>query len=206
MSVVALTAAAAVGCGSSPSAPSPTPTPEPTQLQACLVGATFGPPEQSPYVLPYPVGTSYSVYQSYCGPQSHMGQLAYDFLLPDGSTVTAARAGEVVAVIDKYGEPDGSGHDFNYVHIRHDDGSIAFYAHFQLGGILVHQGDRVTIGQPLGKSGHSGSWLAHLHFGVYRTWPTVEGRDLPINFRNARGPLDQRGGLQAGSTYTALPY
>ncbi len=153
VSVVALTAAAAVGCGSSPSAPSPTPTPLPTQQQACLAEAAFGPAEQSPYVLPYPVGTSYSVFQSYCGPLSHMGQLAYDFLLPDGSTVTAARAGEIVAVVDQWGEPDGSGHDFNYVLIRHDDGSTAFYAHFQLGGVLVHVGDRVSVGRPVGMSG-----------------------------------------------------
>ena len=161
---------ASQGCGSSPSAPSPTPQP-PSQRQACLAQAVFGPAAQSAYVLPYPVGTSYSVLQSYCDTGSHVGQLAYDFLLPEGSTVTAARGGEVVAVLDQWPDSDWTGDHFNYVDIRHDDGSIGFYAHFQLQSVLVHVGDRVTTGQPLGKSGHSGTSVADLHFGVYRSRP-----------------------------------
>ena len=197
--IVVLTAAG--GCGSSPATPSPTQTPS-----ACLSRAVFAPAAQSAYVLPYPVGACYSVLQSYCDTTSHANQLAYDFLLPQGSTVTAARAGEVVAVIDQWPDSDWTSDHFNYIFIRHDDGSVAFYAHFELQSILVRVGDRVTIGQRLGNSGHSGTTVADLHFGVYRTWPIAEGDDLPINFRNAQGALDARGGLQTGTTYTALPY
>ncbi len=201
VSLVVAVAATAARCGSSPADPSPTPTPS-----ACLARAVFASAAQSAYVLPYPVGAAYSVLQSYCDTTSHSSQLAYDFLLPQGSTVTAARAGEVVAVVDQWPDSDWTSDHFNYVFIRHDDGSAAFYAHFQLQSIPVRVGDRVTIGQHLGDSGHSGTTVADLHFGVYRTWPIADGDDLPINFRNAQGALDARGGLQRGTTYTALPY
>ncbi len=200
-SVVTVVLTIAAGCGSGPAPPSPTPTPS-----ACPTRAVFAPAAQSAYVLPYPVGDSYSVLQSYCDTISHSNQLAYDFLLPQGSTITAARAGEVVAVVDQWPDSDWTSDHFNYVFIRHDDGSAAFYAHFQLQSILVRVGDRVTAGQRLGNSGHSGTTVADLHFGVYRTWPFADGDDLPINFRNAQGTLDARGGLQRGTFYTALPY
>lgn len=189
--------AAATACGPSPAAPTPA---------GCLVRAAFGPAAQSPYVLPYPVGTAYSVLQSYCDATSHGNQLAYDFLMPQGSPVTAARAGEVVEVVDRWPDSDWTAAHFNYVFVRHDDGSVAFYAHFQLHSIQVHVRDRVVAGQQLGSSGHSGTTVADLHFGVYQSWPVANGADLPVNFRNAQGTLDSRGGLQRGATYTALVY
>jgi hypothetical protein len=64
--------------------------------------------------------------------------------------------------------------------------SAAFYAHLQFGSIVVP--------------------VADLHFGVYRTWPMQHGDDLPVNFQNAEGALDARGGLQEGVVYLALPY
>jgi murein DD-endopeptidase MepM/ murein hydrolase activator NlpD len=198
---VAVTAGLAVACGQDGAAPTPVPSPQP-----CLPRATFGAPDQSAYVLPYPVGASYSVLQTYCGPYSHSEQLAYDFLTPEGSTVTAARGGVVVAVLDRWPDSDWASDHFNYVYIRHEDGSAAFYAHLQLGSLAVRLNDRVETGQRIGSSGHSGTPVADLHFGVYRTWPMQHGDDLPVNFRNAAGPLDSRGGLQAGVIYLALPY
>jgi len=50
-------------------------------VNQCLDRAHFGAPENSPYVLPYPVDSVYSVLQTYCGRGSHQEQLAYDFLL-----------------------------------------------------------------------------------------------------------------------------
>ena len=67
-------------------------------------------------------------------------------------------------------------------------------------------GEHVESGQRIGESGHSGTTVADLHFGVYRTWPVVHGDDLAVNFRNADGPLDARGGLVQGMTYAAVPY
>jgi murein DD-endopeptidase MepM/ murein hydrolase activator NlpD len=67
--------------------------------------------------------------------------------------------------------------------------------------------DGEGVGQHFASSGDSGySGEPHLHSGVYEDYPPVEGNDIPINFRNADGPLDTRGGLVRGEVYTALPY
>jgi uncharacterized protein YaiE (UPF0345 family) len=53
--------------------------------------------QTSAYVLPYPAGSTYSVLQGNCTNATHRGPLkySYDFSMPVGTTVTAARAGVV---------------------------------------------------------------------------------------------------------------
>jgi murein DD-endopeptidase MepM/ murein hydrolase activator NlpD len=189
-------------CGGSPE------TPESGILssQYCLQRAHFGDPAQSPYILPYRAGESYQLYQSYCGPYTHQFQLAYDFIMPIGTPVIAARAGVVVRVVDLYDASNHSNSSINYVFIQHDDGTAAFYAHLKLHDIAVQEYDRVAQGQFIALSGISGTILAHLHFGVYQSWPIRDGYDVPVNFRNASGPLDARGGLIEGASYLALPF
>jgi len=183
----------------------PTPT-----LSACMARASFGDPAESPYVLPYPVGKSYRVSQSYCFPEGgHRNQLAYDFRMPIGDDVTAARAGVVRDLRDE--TPDrGALEDnglHNYVLIEHADGTTAFYAHLKQYGIVVQVGEYVEIGQWIADSGNSGLTVhPHLHFGVYASYPVVDGRDVPVNFRNTEGRLDARGGLIEWVFYRALPY
>jgi hypothetical protein len=48
------------------------------------------------YVLPYPSGTIRKVLQGYKGPWGHQGhaEFSYDFEMPIGSPVVAARSGE----------------------------------------------------------------------------------------------------------------
>jgi murein DD-endopeptidase MepM/ murein hydrolase activator NlpD len=189
-----------LACGGSPVVPAGT-------ASGCLDRAVFGPPAESPYVLPYPVGARYEVLQAYCYDRgSHGNQLAYDFLMNEGSPVTAARAGIVAGLEDRWPDSDWDSSHFNYLLIRHDDGSVAFYAHLRLGSMQVRLGDAVDAGDRIADSGHCGTPIADLHFGVYRSWPPAEGADLPVGFRNAEGPLDSRGGLRAGTSYTALPY
>lgn len=196
----AIVPAAIVSCGSPESPNLPVPP-------ACLSRAVFGDPAQSPYVLPYPVGVAYRVLQSYCNSQgSHSHQLAYDFQMPIGSPVAAAREGLVVQVVDLYLDSDRDNSHFNYILIQHADGTVAFYAHLQIHSMAVRQNDRVEKGQPLACSGSCGTPIADLHFGVYESFPPREGYDLAINFRNAQGPLDARGGLQSGVIYLALSY
>ncbi len=180
--------------------------PQPPQAPTCLERAHFGDPASSLYVLPYPVGAAYPVLQSYCESWSHGNQLAYDFEMAIGTPVTAARGGVVMMVVDMYQDSDRDPVHFNYVMIRHEDGTVGFYAHFQLGSISVRQNDAVTTGQFLANSGSSGTPIADLHFGVYQSWPPREGYDLPVNFRNAQGALDERGGLRRGVAYLALLY
>jgi murein DD-endopeptidase MepM/ murein hydrolase activator NlpD len=174
----------------------------------CLGRANFGVPQNSNYILPYPVGTSYPVYQSYCwSTGGHRNQLAYDFTMPIGDTVIASRRGVVREV--KENSPDnGQGYgEHNYVYIQHDDGTLASYAHLKQYSVVVEPNDTVEVGQYIALSGNSGkSGEPHLHIGVYENYPPVEGVDIPINFRNAEGPLDSRGGLIRGENYKALPY
>jgi murein DD-endopeptidase MepM/ murein hydrolase activator NlpD len=64
--------------------------------------------------------------------------------------------------------------------------------------------DNVAAGQAIALAGHSGTPdVVHLHFGVYGSWPPVEGNDRAVNFSNMDGPVDCRRGLVNGATYTA---
>jgi len=203
---LALALGAGLGCGGSPTAADSAAT---NPMASCLARATFGNPAQSPYVLPYPVGQSFRVFQTYCGANNHGrdNQLAYDIEMPLESPILAARAGVVVRVSDTHEDVPQTDPVFNSVHIQHDDGTVAFYAHLRQHSVTVQVGERVEAGQQVARCGYLGNPVAILlHFGVYRTWPTREGNDLAVNFRNAEGALDERGGLQPGTAYLALPF
>ena len=173
----------------------------------CLERAVFGDPAGSLYTLPYPVGEEYWISQSYCFSEGgHRNQLAYDFDMPVGAEVLASRAGVVKEV--KQDSPDtGRGRGLhNYVFIQHDDGTVAFYAHLMLDGVAVKPGDEVEPGEFIAFAGNSGlTGGPHLHFGVYQYWPPREGADVPVNFRNASGQHDSRGGLAIWRLFEALP-
>jgi murein DD-endopeptidase MepM/ murein hydrolase activator NlpD len=173
-----------------------------------MARAVFGEPASSAYILPFPVGASYPLLQTYCGPQNHGtdNQLAYDFTVPLGDPVIASRGGIVRRVTEHFAEDDTNRNNHNNIFIEHGDGTVAFYAHLMQNSVLPEVGDRVRRGEVIARSGTSGGTKPVLHFGVYRTWPARRGDDVAINFRNADGPLDERGGLVQGATYTALPY
>jgi murein DD-endopeptidase MepM/ murein hydrolase activator NlpD len=178
---------------------------------ACMERAVFGEPSQSPYVLPYPAGSSFRLMQGYCYSEGgHRNQLAYDFETPVGTQVIAARSGLVMQVRrdlpDDGKQPQAGQH--NHIMIKHDDGTVAFYAHLKQHSILVKVGDHVSQGQPIAESGNSGNTqgLPHLHFGVYESWPAKEGFDVAVNFRNAEGTHDQRRGLRPGGYFKALSF
>jgi len=135
----------------------------------------------SPYRLPYPADKTWLCVQSNRGVVSHRGweQFAYDFAMPVGSDICAARAGEVVKVVAGH---DGHGYKWpnNSVVIRHEDGTQASYLHIRKDGSLVAVGDKVVQGQVIAASGHVGnSMLPHLHFHV--TDPGRRGT-LPVSF------------------------
>jgi murein DD-endopeptidase MepM/ murein hydrolase activator NlpD len=75
---------------------------------------------------------------------------------------------------------------------------------------LVAQDEHVEQGQVIALSGYSGGAgeIPHLHFQVLDAWPpdwppTLDTQE-PVNFRNALGPLDRRGGLIQDVYYRAL--
>jgi murein DD-endopeptidase MepM/ murein hydrolase activator NlpD len=172
-------------------------------LSQCPPCSGYTDPAASPYVLPYPVGASYALYQTNCTCGGHHGvyQYSYDFLIPIGDPVTAARAGVVVATLS--GFADGNNGIENWVKVQHDDGTIAAYSH--LHSVAVRQGDRVRAGDIVGLAGNSGQTggVPHLHFQVA---PCPEPRDcgtLPVTFRNAR-PADRV--LKEKAGYAAQRY
>jgi murein DD-endopeptidase MepM/ murein hydrolase activator NlpD len=109
---------------------------------------------------------------------------AYDFLMPIGTEVLAAREGMVVQVED--GTPEGlpfeERGDGNAVLVLHNDGTFAAYAHLTP-GIPVRVGQTVGRGQPLGRSGNTGfSRTPHLHFVVRARTQEGEIKAIPIRF------------------------
>lgn len=170
------------------------------------LGRTCGPyPAQasSPYVLPYPAGDSYFVSQGNCTQRTHVlgtrDQFAYDFALPIGATVVAARAGVVEELEERFADGNGVTEQANYVLVRHDDGTAAVYFHLTRDGVLVELGAAVSRGQPIARSGQTGraGIGPHLHFGVLGG----DGLTVPVTFRNTR---PHPSGLEEGQVYTAF--
>lgn len=115
----------------------------------------------SPYVLPYPVWVKHNIRQGNCNDSnSHnfkTGEtFAYDFEMPIGSTIVAAREGKVLHVIDKYTDDQHALSEPNGLYFDHGDGTCARYGHLTKNGILVRPGETVTQGQMIGRSGNSG--------------------------------------------------
>jgi murein DD-endopeptidase MepM/ murein hydrolase activator NlpD len=128
-------------------------------------------------------------------------QYAYDFTMPIGSPVIAARAGTVLLVEERFADGTRRLGEENYVNVRHPDGTIAGYVHLTQSGALVEIGQAVARGQAIGRSGDSGSSSEpHLHFHVQR----CQGcRTIPVTFRNTR---PHARGLVEGETYAAEPF
>lgn len=145
------------------------------------------------YQLPYPKGKSYLIGQGYNGKSTHQGDYRYsiDFDLKVGDTVTAARSGIVIQVVDKNDtgcfqiECDKYS---NMVEIMHSDGTIALYAHLKKNGVLVSVGDTVDAGKKIGLAGATGRVSGpHLHFMVGSPISPFEFMTIPTIFRTKKG-------------------
>jgi len=164
----------------------------------------FPDPATSPYCLPFPTGVTATVSQSWSEVGSHRGRFAYDFALPFGAEVAAARDGTVTEIRDDYSDSDRTGGHENGLFVVHADGTMAVYLHFQEAGVAVDVGDEVETGDILGRVGTSGTAVPHLHFEVWEGQGERSQwyRSLPVSFRDATAPLDAWGGLVRLS-YTA---
>jgi peptidoglycan hydrolase-like protein with peptidoglycan-binding domain len=117
--------------------------------------ALANPPPASPLSFSPPL---YVPYTDGFGPRGARFHTGVDFPAPSGTPVLAARSGVVTITgwIGGYG---------NMVAIRHKLGVSTVYAH--LSAFLVHEGESVAVGQPIGRVGSTGeSSGPHLHFEV----------------------------------------
>lgn len=162
----------------------------------------------SPYRLPWPGGETISVVQGNNGAFSHTGleAFAWDFSMPTGAIIEAARGGVVRYVRD---DSNAGGDDVNlfgpaanYIVIDHGDGTSGLYMHLMDGGALVHVGEQVQQGQPIAENGGTGYATGpHLHFMVERTEPGVwYDQSLPISFADV---TTDKGVPQQNQAYTS---
>lgn len=162
---------------------------------------TYGSPaamaDETVYDLPYPVGESYRVVQGYDGQLSHQDTFAVDWAMPEGSAVTAARDGFVLAFHDR--AADGgllpeyrSNFRGNWILVQHDDGTLGCYYHLKPGGVSVKAREHVAKGQVIGHSGNTGfSGSPHLHFEVRSPLDGFKYRTFPVRFRTGPDPAGE---------------
>ncbi|MFA7337183.1 MAG: M23 family metallopeptidase [Candidatus Obscuribacterales bacterium] len=172
------------------------------------IGARGGRADSSIYSLPFQKGTSHILAQGYGGTISHFAgtdkEFAVDFVMPIGTTVRAARAGQVIAVKadSNIGGMDPAQFKYaaNYVMIRHSDGTYGSYEHLKQNGALVRLGQTVGAGDAIALSGNTGmSTGPHLHFEVFIPVDCKNAKTVPVRFKTATGVQDR---LLQGSTYT----
>jgi murein DD-endopeptidase MepM/ murein hydrolase activator NlpD len=171
-------------------------------------GARGGRPDNTVYSLPFQKGTSHVIAQGYGGTVSHYAgtdkAYAIDFSMPEGTTVRAARGGQVIA---SKADSNSGGMDLaqfkyaaNYVMVRHSDGTYGSYEHLKHNGVLVRLGQMVSAGDAIGLSGNTGvSTGPHLHFEVFVPVDGSRAKTLPVRFQTATGVQER---LLQGSIYT----
>ena len=158
--------------------------------------------EDSPFYLPYPVGTEYVCMQAWNGSLSHYGVFSYavDFSMQIGTIVTASRRGIVEWIESGYSNSDSvPGHE-NVIIIRHEDSTFARYVHLSPGSARVHIGQSVNIGDTLAFSGQSGTPIPHLHFDITKGCNDRNCQTIPFVFFNT---ISQPHGPVVGTVYPA---
>lgn len=155
------------------------------------------------YRYPWKGGVTRTVGQGNNNPSgSHNGSQAwaFDFGLPNGTEIRAARSGTVEWLQENMtttynpNQPTGPGNTpfpagslqnwGNAVRLRHSGGFTTWYFHIQPNGVLVNVGDTVKQGQVIARSGNTGrSSGPHLHFQVQAD-STNWGQSVPHTFGN----------------------
>ena len=153
------------------------------------------------YRYPWKGGVSHTVGQgnnNASGSHNSSQAWAFDFSLPAGTEIRAARSGTVEWLQENLTAtynpnlptgpgntpfPNGSLQNWgNAVRLRHAGGFTSWYFHIQANGVLVNVGDEVTQGQAIALSGNTGrSTAPHLHFQVQAD-STEWGQSVPHTF------------------------
>lgn len=149
-------------------------------------------PEQ-PYRVPFAVAAAFPVSQAFPQAVTHTtpdSRYAVDISMPIGTGIYAARGGTVFEVAStnfRGGLDPEDASAANLVHILHDDGTYAVYAHLNWNSIRVRPGDAVSRGEYIADSGNTGFTSGpHLHFAVLRN-RGMGVESLPVVFEGANG-------------------
>src|SRR5437016_5068745 len=130
---------------------------------------------QPVYKLPVPGEFTVRVIQGINSGRTHVGRsaFAWDFRMPEGSPMTAARAGRVWMMKQDSDSGCPQLRDLNcpelnnYIVLDHGDGTSSLYLHGVHDGARVRLGQFVEQGDMIGLSGNTGqSFGPHLHFQV----------------------------------------
>lgn len=153
--------------------------------------------DDSEYRLPFECGTKQTVSQANNG-SSHQGSqyYAWDFAMPRGTPVHAARAGKIayLEVRSPKGspcyDPDGlleqCHNKANFIGVRHNDDTVALYMHLR--EMNVELGDSVAQGDHIAWSGNSGYTSGpHLHFQLQNDCGIWFCESVPVKFADAPG-------------------
>lgn len=111
--------------------------------------------------MKYPITSKFNAMEGF---RSHE-HLGIDFAFPQGEDLRSIQNGIIEKVYHLGSKNIGTG-----VSVKWDDGHTAIYGHMQ--DVVVHEGQRVQIGQLLGHSGNTGNVVSsggggyHLHFGL----------------------------------------
>ncbi|MGA8293341.1 MAG: M23 family metallopeptidase, partial [Rhodoplanes sp.] len=104
----------------------------------------FPPAASFPYILPWQIGESRVANPHIARGDSGTQRYAIDVPMPIGTQVFAIRSG------------------VNLVLVRHDDGTVARYAHLTVMGAIVQLGDGVAQGQLIALSGNTALTLRRI--------------------------------------------
>ena len=150
--------------------------------------------EERGYWIPFEKGVKTLICQ-----YPHGNAPAIDFCAPIRTRVTAAKAGTVFRVVDHFTE-GGSDPKFansaNVIEIYQNDGTRAFYAHFDPKSATVKEGEKVDRGQVLASVGLTGQTSGpHLHFHVTRYDSELRDSFIDPKFENERSePIEIKSG------------
>jgi len=154
----------------------------------------LGSPLQRPQTFRYPFpwrGGPFRLSQGPNGRYSHFGakgRYAMDIAMPEGTPIVAARGGVVIKTENSQ-NGRGTNASGNFVRILHSDGTMGVYLHLMQGSVVVGEGQRVSVGDALAKSGNTGNSSGpHLHFVVQRN-VGLALESIPYQFDRPLGGL-----------------
>jgi murein DD-endopeptidase MepM/ murein hydrolase activator NlpD len=147
------------------------------------------------YSVPFSSPKGHRITQAFNGKFSHRNdynKYAVDIAMDVGTDLIAARSGTVVWVKDDY-HMSGTTRYFldkaNGIKILHEDGTFSHYAHILMDTAVVKEGDKISKGDRLARSGSSGfSTGPHLHFSIIKN-AGLKNITIPFKFVDNYGSL-----------------